>query len=327
MARIKYYYDTETCKFERVKVKPTEVMANMLGFFSVVMIMGVAILLAFNFYFDTPREAKLKKENRELKTHYTHLTQNLGEVKGVLGVLQSRDDNIYRKIYEAEPLQSAVKVAISENVDRYRYIMEKGIGNKKLIRDFHHKIDLIKEEACEQNQSFNLLFNYAHENLDMLHAIPAIRPIPDPDLNTLASGFGMRINPFHKGRTMHEGIDFAAPRGTPVFATGKGIVKNIKKSKVQAGYGNYIDIDHGFGYMTKYAHMGKILVREGQQVARGDIIGHVGSSGGSTAPHVHYEVIKDGKKIDPIRFILLGLDDESYEKLLNQAQQENQSLD
>ena len=326
MARIKYYYDTETCKFERVKVKSTDVMINMLGFFSVVMIMGIAILLVFNFYFDTPEEARLKKENKELKTHHAYLTQNLGEVKGVLNVLQSRDDNIYRKIYEAEPLQSASKVA-SKKVDRYRYIMEKGLGNKKLVRDFHHKIDEITKEAVNQNQSFNSLVSYARSNLDMLEAIPAIRPVPDPDLNTLASGFGMRINPFHKGRTMHEGIDFAAPRGTPVFATGRGIVKAVKSSKVQAGYGNYVDIDHGFGYITKFAHMGKILVKKGQEVNRGDTIGYVGSSGGSIAPHVHYEVIKDGKKIDPIQFMLLGMDDKSYEKLLNQSRQENQSLD
>jgi len=161
---------------------------------------------------------------------------------------------------------------------------------------------------------------------EMLAALPAIQPIQNKELTRLASGFGMRIHPIYKIKKMHTGLDFSAPRGTPIYATGAGTIKRAEISYRKTGYGNQVEIDHGFGYVTKYAHMQMLAVKRGQKVKRGDLIGYVGSTGGSTAPHCHYEIIKDGKKIDPIQYIIQDVTDEEYQKLLELASRENQSL-
>lgn len=328
MARIKYYYDTETCRYERAKVTFSDISFNMLGFLSVALVMAIAIVLIYNTYFDSPSEAQLKKENKELQNYYHALLDEMDEVSTVIDVLKERDDNIYRKIYEAEPLPPTVREAGHGGVEEYRQIMEKGLHDKQLVLATFKKIDNIKRKASIQNQSFDQLMQMAKSNNKMLSSLPSIQPVDNEELTKLASGFGMRINPFHKGRVKHNGIDFAAPRGSEVYATGNGEVKFVKdNSELQTGYGNYIEIDHGFGYVTKYAHLGYINVKKGDKVKRGDVIAVVGSSGGSVAPHVHYEVIKDNKKIDPIIFLMQGLSDTEYHQLLNLATHENQSFD
>ncbi|UII26037.1 M23 family metallopeptidase [Fulvivirga maritima] len=328
MARIKYYYDTETCRYERAKVTTSDVILNMLGFLSVAFVLSLVVVLIYNTYFESPTEAQLKKENKELSKYYEELETEMGEMNNVISALEERDSKIYRKIYEAEPLPSTVREAGHGGAEEYKRIIEKGLQDKKLVLNTFKKIDKLKRQASIQNQSFDEIMQMAKENSERLSSLPAIQPINNPDHTRLASGFGLRINPFHKARVMHSGIDFAAPRGTAVYATGNGEVSFIKdKSALQTGYGNYIEIDHGFGYKTKYAHLSKIDVHEGQQVKRGDVIGYVGSSGGSVAPHVHYEVIKEDKKIDPVNFLMQGLNDNDFQQLLNLATRENQSFD
>ncbi|ELR73807.1 Peptidase, family M23 [Fulvivirga imtechensis AK7] len=328
MARIKYYYDTETCRYERAKVTFSDITLNLLGMLSVALILSIAIVFIYNTYFDSPTEARLKKENKELQNYYLELQDEMSEVNNVITALKERDDNIYRKIYEAEPLPATVREAGHGGVEEYKEIMEKGLHDKKLVINTFRKIDKLKRQASIQNQSFDQLMQIARENGGMLSSLPSIQPVKNKEHTKLASGFGMRINPFHKGRVMHSGIDFAAPRGTEVYATGNGEVKFVKdNSDLQTGYGNYIEIDHGFGYVTKYAHLGEIKVKKGDRVKRGDVIALVGSSGGSVAPHVHYEVIKDNKKIDPINFLIQGVSDTDYHQLLNLATHENQSFD
>ncbi|MBL3657335.1 M23 family metallopeptidase [Fulvivirga sediminis] len=328
MARIKYYYDTETCRYERAKVTTSDVILNMLGFLSVAFVLSLVFVLVYNTYFESPTEAKLKKENKELSKYYEELEAEMGEVNNVISALEERDSKIYRKIYEAEPLPATVREAGHGGAEEYKRIIEKGLQDRKLVLNTFKQIDKLKRKAHIQNQSFDEIMQLAKENSERLSSLPAIQPINNPDHTRLASGFGLRINPFHKARVMHSGIDFAAPRGTAVYATGNGEVSLVKdKSALQTGFGNYIEIDHGFGYKTKYAHLSKIDVSEGQQVKRGDVIGYVGSSGGSVAPHVHYEVIKDNKKIDPVNFLMQGLDDNDFQQLLNLATRENQSFD
>lgn len=328
MARIKYYYDTETCRYERAKVTYSDIVLNMLGFFSVALVMAIAVVIIYNTYFDTPAEIRLKKENKELQKYYADLQLEMDEVAEVISALEERDNNIYRKIYEAEPLPPTVREAGHGGAEDYKRIMEKGLYDKELVINTFKKIDKIKRKARIQNQSFDEIMQLARENSAMLSSLPAIQPVANPELTKLASGYGMRINPFHKGRVMHSGIDFAAPRGTEVFATGNGEVKFVKDdSELQTGYGNYVEIDHGFGYVTKYAHLGEIKVKPGDRVKRGDVIALVSSSGGSAAPHVHYEVIKDNEKINPANFLIQGLTDVEYQKLLTLASHENQSFD
>lgn len=328
MARIKYYYNTDTCQYERAKVTLSDVFLNIMGFLSVALVFAVAILLVYNTYFESPEETQLKKENKELKNHYKALQKEMTEVDNVIAALEERDNNIYRKIYEAEPLPSEIRQAGSGGAERYKRIMDKGLRDKELVINTYKKIDKIKKKARIQNQSFDEIMSLAKEKEGLLSSIPAIQPIKNPQLTRLTSGYGMRINPFHKARVKHEGVDFTAPRGTPVYATGNGKVELVKnKSALETGYGKYIEIDHGFGYVTKYAHLDDITVTEGEQVTRGQVIGHVGSTGGSIAPHVHYEVIKDDNKIDPINFLIQKVNDHEYNQLVKLATRENQSMD
>jgi len=328
MARIKYYYNTDTCQYERAKVTTSDVFLNLMGFLSVAFVFAIAILLVYNTYFESPSEVQLKKENKELKNHYQTLQTELDEVTSVINALEERDNNIYRKIYEAEPLPAEVRQAGSGGAELYKRIMDQGLSDEELVVGTFKKIDKIKKKARIQNQSFDEIMSLAREKDGLLSSLPAIQPIENPELTRLASGYGMRINPFHKGRVKHEGVDFAAPRGSAVYATGNGEVTLVKdKSALETGYGNYIEIDHGFGYVTKYAHLDGVNVEKGQTVKRGELVGYVGSTGGSVAPHVHYEIIKDGKKIDPINFLIQRINDHEYDRLVNLATRENQSLD
>ena len=328
MARIKYYYDTETCRYERARVTKSDVILNFFGFLAVALVMSGTMVLLYNLYFETPTEAQLKKENGELLKHYKVLETELDEVEEVITALNERDNNIYRKIYEAEPLSGTVLTAGTGGVERYKNIIENGLQDEELVLSSFRHVDKLKSKASIVNQSFDEIMLLAKNNEELLEAIPAIQPVHNPEHTRLVSGYGNRINPFHKARVAHEGIDFAAPRGTEVYATGRGKVKSVKKnSALETGYGNYIEIDHGFGYVTKYAHLNDINVKIGEEVIRGQVIGSVGSSGGSTAPHVHYEVIKNNEKVDPINFIVQGLDHRDYTILMELASHENQSFD
>lgn len=328
MARIKYRYDTETCRYERVRITKSDVTFNLLGFLSVALVMAIGMVLIYNTYFESATETQLKKENNELLSHYIELKEEIKEVNKVIGALEDRDNNIYRKIYEAEPLPAEVRQAGHGGAEEYKRIMELGLSDNALVQSTSAEIAKIKRKARIQNQSFDELLSIANSKASSLTSIPSIQPIENKDLTNLVSGYGMRINPFHKARVPHEGIDFSAPRGTPVYATGNGKVKFVKNnSKLQTGYGNYIEIDHGHGYVTKYAHLNAVTVKKDAKIQRGQVIGYVGSSGGSVAPHVHYEIILNGKKIDPINYLVQGLNENDYSKLLKLSTRENQSFD
>lgn len=326
MARIKYYYDTETCKYERVKVSTWDITLNLLGFLTVAMLIAVGMLFAFNKYFESPKELALRKENEELKYHYEVLSDQMEDVSAMVKSLQERDDNIYRVIFEAEPIPSSIRQAGVGGSDKYQDLLNSNLTQEKLILDNFRRIDKLKRQMYVQTKSYDEIVNLAINKEEMMAAIPAIQPVSNLELTRLASGYGRRIHPIYKVKRMHTGLDFAAPRGTPVYATGAGTVKKAQTSHLKTGYGNQIEIDHGYGYVTKYAHLQMLAVKKGQKVKRGDLIGYVGSTGGSTAPHVHYEIIKNGKKLNPIQYIIQDVTDEEYDKLLELASRENQSL-
>ncbi|MEL7001882.1 MAG: M23 family metallopeptidase, partial [Bacteroidota bacterium] len=310
------------------KVTKFDVTLNLLGFLAVAVVMAFGIMIVYNIYYETEAVTQLKKENKELQDHYIDLKGDLKEVNQVISALEDRDDNIYRKIYEAEPLGPTIRQAGHGGTQNYKRIMESGLADKALVLSTANEIAKIKRKALIQNQSFDELIRLANNRASSLAAIPSIQPIENEELTNLVSGFGMRINPFHKARVPHEGIDFAAPRGTPVMATGNGTIKFVKNdSDLQTGYGNYVEIDHGHGYVSKYAHLRDAIVKQGADVKRGDIIGYVGSTGGSTAPHVHYEIMLHGKKIDPVHYLMQGINENDYKKLLKLSTRENQSFD
>lgn len=326
MARIKYIYNTETCQYERVTISAWDVALNLLGFLTVALIIAIGILLVFNKYFESPKEIVLRKENEELKMHYDILDYEMADVQDMLQNLRERDDNVYRLIFEADPIPSSVRTAGAGGSNKYKDLLNKELIQEDLIINDFSRVDKLKRQMYIQTKSYDEIIDLALHKEEMLAAIPAIQPINNKELTRLASGFGMRIHPIYKIKKMHTGLDFSAPRGTPIYSTGAGKVKKAINSYRKTGYGNQVEIDHGFGYVSKYAHMQMITVKKGQQLKRGDLIGYVGSTGGSTAPHCHYEIIKDGKKIDPIQYIIQDVTDEEYQKLLDLASRENQSL-
>ncbi len=321
MARIKYYYDIHTCQYEKIKISKRNLFLKALGFFSGALTIAVAIFFIYQAYFDSPKEAQLKKENATLQFYYELLHKEIGHTKQILAHLRDRDDHIYRTIFEVEPIPTSIRQAGFGGIDRYRDWFDKG----EVIGQTFKKVDELKNQLHIQEKSFDQILHLAKNKAIMVASIPAIQPISNKELKRLSSGFGMRMHPIFKIMKMHYGIDFLSPRGTPVYATGRGVVRLVKSSPV--GYGNQIEIDHGYGYVTKYAHLQKANVKKGQAIKRGECIGNVGSSGLSVAPHLHYEVIKNDKKVDPLHhFLLDGLTAKEYEKLVELASVVNQSL-
>lgn len=324
MARIKYYYDTETCRYERIKTTRWDIILNLLGFLSVTLILAVVILFTYSHYFDTPKEAQLKKENEELQFYYDVMDKEMKDMQKMVASLQDRDDHIYRVIFEADPIPSTIRRAGIGGSERYKKIIDSDVERKDLILGMFHKIDKLKKEVYIQSKSYDEILEMAKNKSDMLARIPAIQPIPNKQLTRLASGFGIRMHPILKVKKMHWGIDFAAPRGTPIYATGNGTV--LLTQHHYHGYGNMVIIDNGYGYQTRFAHMQKYIVSPGEKVKRGQLIGYVGSTGLSTGPHLHYEVVKDGKRVNPIYYFYQDVNDEEYQKLLELASRENQSM-
>ncbi|MBW8051132.1 MAG: M23 family metallopeptidase [Cytophagales bacterium] len=324
MARIKYYYDTDSCKYERIKISTLDVILNFMGFFFVAMLLAVGIVYITSNYFPSYNEVQLEKENEEFELYYKILNKELQLVNNMLTNLQQRDENVYRTIFEAEPVPLSIRKAGIGGSNRYKDLLEKGIEREDLIVNTFKKIDNLKKQMYIQTKSYDEILELAQDKAKMFASIPAIQPIANKKLKRLASGYGMRIHPIYKVRKMHTGIDFSAPRGTAIYATGDGKVRLIKQS--YRGYGKQIEIDHGYGYITKYAHLRSFTVKPGQIVKRGEVIGYVGSTGTSVAPHLHYEVIHKRKKVNPVHYFFNDLTPEEYEEILKLASIENQSL-
>jgi len=324
MAKIKYYYDTESCRYERIKVSGWDVFVNLMGFLVVSSVIGLGIFFITDHYFESPTKASLRKENEELKLYYNILEKDMEEVSQMLTVLEERDDDIYRVIYGVEPIPDEIRAAGVGGANRYRELLEKGLKREELILENHKKIDHLKKQMYIQTKSYDEIMEMADNREKLLASLPAIQPVSNKELKRLASGFGMRMHPIYKVRKMHYGTDFSLPTGSPVYATGDGVVEYVKTKF--SGYGKHIQIKHGFGYQTLYAHMSEFIVKPGQKVKRGQIIGYSGNTGGSTAPHLHYEVIKDGKKVNPVNYFYQDVSDEEFSEILRLSSIENQSL-
>jgi murein DD-endopeptidase MepM/ murein hydrolase activator NlpD len=324
MARIKYYYDTETCKYERVRTKKSDVILNGLGIMMLTMLMAVGLLLLYSNYFESPKELILRNEVKELEFYYGKLNADVEKLENILSNIENRDDNIYRVVLGAEPIEKSVRNAGVGGADRYADIREKDIQHDQLVIGLHEKVDKLRRKLYIESKSQDEVVTMADNKVKMLAAIPAIQPIANKQLIALASGFGHRIHPVYKVKKMHSGIDFAAEIGTPIYATadGKVAVVDVKFS----GYGKMVEVDHGFGYRTRYAHMHDFAVRTGQNLKRGDLIGYVGNTGMSTAPHLHYEVLINNEQVNPVHYFFNDLSASEYEKILELASTENQSL-
>lgn len=324
MARIKYYYDTETCKYERVKTKKTDIILNLLGILALTGVMAGGLIILYYNFFDSPKEIALKNQIKELKYYNELRSKDFDMMNKAVDAMAYRDDNIYRIVLGAEPIDKNIRNAGIGGADRYADIRDKNLVDEDMIIALNEKVDKLKRKMFIEIKSQEEVENLARQKVKLLAAIPAIQPVSNKQLVAIASGFGIRIHPIYKVKKMHTGIDFAAPIGTPIYATADGKIEEV--SVKFSGYGKMVVIDHGFGYKTRYAHMHDFAVRTGQNIKRGELIGYVGDTGISTAPHLHYEVMMNGVLINPVHYFFNDLTPAEYEKVVELSSIENQSL-
>ena len=325
MSKVKYYYDSETLSYRKIENKRgRKIGIFFLSLLGTVLSGFLLLLLYLNLpNVETPKERQLKRELAQMELQYDLLNKRMAQAETVLEQLAERDNNLYRVYFEANPIPEEQRRAGFGGVNRYKDL--EGFDNSKLIINASKQLDILTKQIVVQSKSLDEIAQLAAEKEKLLEAIPAIQPVNNEDLTRMASGYGYRKDPFTKARKFHWGMDFTSPRGTPVYASGNGTV--TRADNTAAGYGNHIRIDHGFGYESLYAHLFKYNVRVGQKVKRGDLIGFVGSTGRSEAPHLHYEIFKDGERINPINFYYGNLTAEEFAEMLLKSQQENQSLD
>jgi len=325
MSKTKYYFDSDNLEFVPIKRTFIERIYRLSLFLISSVIIGAFItgVLLYTDFIDTPKEIVQAREIDNYEFQLKVLNKKLEQVESTLANIEKRDNNLYRVYFEASPIPEDQRRAGFGGVNRYDYL--EGFESSDVIVNTTERLDILTKELVIQSKSLDEIELLAKNNESLLTAIPAIQPVSSSDLKRMASGYGYRIDPFTKKRTMHWGMDFTAKTGTPIYATGDGRIARADARAV--GYGNHVRIDHGFGYVSIYAHMDKIVVRRGNRVKRGDLIGYVGNTGRSVAPHLHYEIVKDGKKINPINFYSGSLSPIEFEELVNQASQENQSLD
>jgi murein DD-endopeptidase MepM/ murein hydrolase activator NlpD len=323
MGRAKYQFDKRTLTYKKVTLTVRQVLLRVLGYTAAAAVFSAIVLVLFTAFFDSPKEKQLKRDIAQLELQYKVLNDRMLQVGQVLVELQEKDDNIYRVIFEADPIPRSVRDAGFGGVNRYSHL--DAFANAELVIETSRRLDKLTKKLVVQSRSFDEVIELAKNKSAMLASIPAIQPVSNDKLTRIASGFNFRIHPIYKIKHFHTGIDFTAPRGTEIFATGDGVVATLDRDN--RGYGHHIIINHGFGYETLYAHLSKFNVRAGQKVKRGDVIGYVGSTGTSTAPHLHYEVIKNGEKINPINFFFNDLTAEEYDKVVELSSRSNQSFD
>lgn len=323
MAKVKYYYDSETLSYRRIKRKKTTTFKYATVFLTAAALFGFLAFFIASQYIESPKERQMARELQNMELQYELLNKRMDDAIAALENVEERDNAIYRLYFEANPIPIEQRRAGFGGINRYKKY--EGFDNSKLIAESNKRLDILEKAIVVQSKSLDEIAKLAADKEKFLEAIPAIQPISNENMTRMASGYGYRTDPFTKVRKFHFGMDFTAPRGTPIYASGDGVVK--RADNASTGYGNHIRIDHGYGYISLYAHMYKFNVKVNQRVKRGDLIGFVGSTGRSEAPHLHYEIFKDGERINPINFYYGNLSAEEYDILLRKASLENQSLD
>lgn len=323
MKKTKYYLNTENLRYEQIQSTWKSLIINALGFICAAAVFATIILFFAFRFFDSPKEKQLRRELSQTMLKFEQLNKKIDYLDKVSTSLQKRDDEIYRVIFEAAPIPTTIREAGFGGGEQFKYL--ENFSNSDLLISTAKRLEKMSTSLYIQSKSYDEITDLLKNKEEMLASIPAIQPISNKSLQMIASGFGLRVHPIYKTRKMHTGIDFAAPTGTKIFATGKGTIQSINDAG--RGYGNSIVINHGYNYQTLYGHLSKILVKPGQKIKRGDVIGLVGSTGTSTAPHLHYEVIKNNDKINPINFFYNDLSPTEYNQVVTIASQSNQSFD
>jgi len=323
MPNSRYKFNPESLSFDKIRLGFRAVLMRTLAYMVGSMMVAVVYYLIFAIFFDSPKEKALHREIDQLTLQYELIQREMGNLEKVIGQLEETDDNLYRTIFEAEPIPATLREGGVGGVNRYKEL--DGFDNSRIVIETAKRLDVIRKRVVMQSKSFEELISLARRKEEMLQSIPAIIPISNKDLTRTASGFGLRVHPIYKIIKFHAGMDFTAPSGTDIYATGNGTVAAVLSS--MRGLGNHIIIDHGFGLKSIYAHLDRFNVRVGQKVERGDVIGFVGSTGMSVAPHLHYEIQLNGTNVDPVNYYFNDLTAAEYEIMIEIASKTGQSFD
>ena len=322
MRKVYYVFNPTTRTYDRVYPNLAQRFLTILRRILLFVIFGGLSFLMFYLLVETPSMKDVQEENSNLLAQYRILSQRLDDAMEVLEDIQQRDDNMYRVMLNAEPVSKVARNAGYGGTNRYDELMN--MSNSELVVLTTQKMDMLAKQLYVQINSFDELVHMSSEQEDYLRHLPAIQPISNRDLKRTASGYGYRIDPVYKVRKYHRGMDFACDIGTPVYATADGVVVAAKWLQ---GYGRTVEIDHGYGYRTIYAHLNKFSVKKGQKVVRGEQVALSGNSGKSTGPHLHYEVIVKGKPVNPINYYFMDLDAEGYDEMLRIAENHGKIYD
>ena len=324
MSKVKYRYNPETLSYDRIKTDFKYYLSRSFFFGLTSVVLSTILFFSYHEFFDSPKEKRLMRENQQLVAHNELVNKSLEQIQSVLEDLTRRDENIYRVIFSADSIPNSIRMAGYGGVNKYSQL--ENLSNSELVIRTAKKLDVVIRQMYVQSKSYDEIEKLARDKDQLLRATPSIMPISNKDLTRTASGWGYRIDPVYKIKKFHEGMDFTAPIGTEIYATGDGVISRMTSD--YTGYGNRIEIDHGFGYVTLYGHMSKFNVKPGQRVKRGDVIGYVGSTGKSTGPHVHYEVHVKGVKVNPQHYYFQeDLTADEYERMIAISSNSNQTFD
>lgn len=322
MRKVYYIYNPRTQTYDRIYPTIRQKVMSFLRRLFIGMGLGAGSFIVLLIIFGSPSEKELRIENSQLLAQYNVLSRRLDEALGVLQDVQQRDDNLYRVIFAADPIPSAIRKAGYGGTNRYEHLLD--MANADLVINTTQKMDILSKQLYIQSRSFDDVMDMCKNYDEMLRCIPAIQPVSNKDLRRTASGYGMRIDPIYGTSKFHAGMDFSAPSGTDVYATGNGTVVKVGW---QTGYGNTVEIDHGFGYRTLYSHLKSFKTKVGRKVVRGEVIAEVGSTGKSTGPHLHYEVHVKGKVVNPVNYYFMDLSAEDYDRMIQIAANHGKVLD
>ncbi len=323
MKKIKYFFNTHTLRFEKIEVPLKVRLLQTIGFVIASLAVGVLFVAILFKFIDSPKERLLRQQNTAYKESYAVLQERMKQLELQMSELEQRDNEVYRSIFEATPIPDSARV--KEMLAKNEIRLIQSLSNNALIENMRNQLNNLSLRMSFQDQSFTEITVMVKNKEKLLRAIPAIQPISNKNMKRVASGFGYRIDPLYKDFRLHPGLDFSAPTGTPIYATSDGVVQTAGFNT--DGYGNKVVINHGYGFQTLYAHMVRVKAKVGQSVKRGEVIGYVGSTGKSTGPHLHYEVIKRGAKVDPVYYFFNDLTPAQFDRLLKEAAANKQSLD
>jgi murein DD-endopeptidase MepM/ murein hydrolase activator NlpD len=323
MKKIKYYYNTNTLRYEKLETPLRVTLLRVIGFLSAAIVTALILVSIAYKYFPSASEKRLMQNNDALKDNYFILNEKLKNLQDQMGDLEKRDNGVYRAIFEANPVPDSARAKAMAQQKEIQLVASMDQDN--LAVSIANSLNNLAARMAFQTKSFHEIDGFIKNKEQLLACTPAIQPVSNKDLSRIASGFGYRIDPVYKTTKFHAGLDFAAPQGTPIYATANGTVEIAGNSG--NGYGNHVVINNGYGYSTLFGHMFRVKVRRGEKVKRGEIIGWVGNTGKSTGPHCHYEVHRNGDPVDPVYYFYNDITPEQYDRLLKLASSSNQSFD